>query len=46
MGRRGPDPEKVEALNNNSDDLNDRIAIYAIDDPVHSLACRQMIGEK
>ena len=37
---------KAEALNNDGNDLDDSTAIYAIDDLAHSLACRQMIGEK
>jgi hypothetical protein len=37
---------KAEAPNDDCDDFDDRIAIYGIDDSAHSLACRQMTGEK
>lgn len=37
---------KAEAPNDDSDDSDDGTVIYAIDDPAHSMACRQMIGEK
>jgi hypothetical protein len=37
---------KGKALNDNSDDLDNRIAIYAIDILVYSLVYRQVIGEK